>query len=84
MKGEDWPPREEPYISLYHLTALCPDAAHEPINIHLPLRVHHVQHGINDNERSRSPHASTGRKNREKIGPFVLSAGKQLRSWRAF
>ena len=36
------------HVCLHHLAALCPDPAHKAINIHFPLCMHHIQHGIND------------------------------------
>lgn len=44
------------YICLYHLAALRPDSADEAVNVHLPLGVHHVQHGIDDDESARASH----------------------------
>lgn len=38
------------HVCLHHLAALCPDPAHKAINVHFPLCMHHVQHGINDDE----------------------------------
>lgn len=49
------------YISLDHLTALGSDPGDETKHVHLPLRIHHVQHGIDHNEGTRSPHARTDR-----------------------
>lgn len=53
-----------PYVSLDHLTALCPDPGDEAEHVHLPLRHHHVQHGVNDDEGARPPDASADRQDR--------------------
>lgn len=50
--------QQHTYICLYHLAALSPDPAHEAINVHLPLGVHHVQHGVNDDKSARASHPS--------------------------
>lgn len=47
------------YVSLDHLTALGSDSGDEAKHVHLPLCVHHVQHGIDHNEGACSPHART-------------------------
>lgn len=53
--------QQHTYICLYHLAALSPDPAHEAVHIHLPLGVHHVQHGIDDNESARASHPGAER-----------------------
>ena len=45
------------HVRLHHLTALCSDARDEAENVHLPLRGHHVQHGVDHDEGARAAHA---------------------------
>ena len=52
--------QQHTYICLYHLAALSPDPAHKAVNIHLPLGMHHVQHGVDDNKSACASHPSTG------------------------
>lgn len=49
------------YIRLDHLAALGSDPGDEAKHVHLSLRVHHVQHGIDHNERTSPPDAGTAR-----------------------
>lgn len=47
------------HICLHHLAALCPDPAHKAIHVHLPLCMHHVQHGIDDDKGTCPPYTRT-------------------------
>lgn len=51
----------ETYVSLDHLTTLCPDPGDEAKHVHLPLGNHHVQHGVDDDEGARPPDTSADR-----------------------
>lgn len=61
------------YICLYHLAALSPDSAHEAINVHLPLCVHHVQHGIDDDKSACASYPGTERAEGQAISAAVLA-----------
>lgn len=49
------------HISLDHLTALGSYSCNKTKHVHLPLRVHHVQHGVNHYKGTRPSHARTDR-----------------------
>lgn len=54
---EDWAREGVTHIRLNHLRALVADSRYEVEDIHLLLQVHHVHHGIDDDEGARPAHA---------------------------
>lgn len=51
------PPGGAAHIRLDHLGTLAADSRHELEDVHLLLRVHHVHHGVDDDEGARPAHA---------------------------
>jgi len=51
------------HVGLDHLAALRSDPRDEAEHVDLPLRVHHVQHGVDHDEGARPAHAGADGRN---------------------